>query len=129
VWCPSCGASVELLVSLRREQPAHFNYQKMFRVAPQQADKPRKNFVALTARCGSRDNITMRHHRSHFAGDQFVWSCNGLIFRIMFARNRILATSDRDAFAFLGARGLDGKIQNPDDRGAECSDAPRVVFD
>jgi hypothetical protein len=23
----------------------------------------------------------------------------------------------------LGARGLEGKIQNPDDRGAECSDA------
>jgi cold shock protein len=77
----------------------------MLRVAPQQAERPRKIFSARTSRCGTRDDITMRHHRSHFARDQFVWSCNGLIFRIMFARNRILATSDRDAFAFWGRAG------------------------
>jgi len=102
---PSWFACVELLVSLRREQSARFNYQKMFRVAPQQAEKPRKNFAALTSQEVARDDTNARDHRSHLWRNQFVWSCNGLIFHIIFARNRILATSDRNAFAFWGHAG------------------------
>jgi hypothetical protein len=94
----------------------------MFRIAPQQMESAAKIFCGAMLLAKRQRAAGARDHRSHLGCDQFVWSCNGLIFRIMFARNRILAAPDRIALAFGGTR-AEGKTQNPDDRGAECSDA------
>jgi hypothetical protein len=102
--------------SLRREQAACINYQKMLRVAPQQTETRGKICVSP-----DRDAARAIRGRRPIGVNPPVLQWPYFLYHpsraIGFWLLQIALRSP------LGARGREGKIQDPDDRGAECSDA------